>query len=564
MESVKSLVDSLGVKRLALMGATALALIVGLYFLSSRLDSADYGILFTDLPPEQAQGITEKLRGLGVPFKLSADGTTVMAPSAKVPELRIQLAGEQITGQIGYELLDKQDPLGTSSFLQNVNHLRAIEGELVRSIETLNAVERARVHLVMPERQLFEKEAHKATASITLRTRAPLTQAQVGAIRNLVAAAVPDLSPDHVSIIDQNGTQLARPGDDAMGTASAIEEQRVAIQNRLREQIETMLERVVGPGHVRAEVSAALSQDNVREESEVYDPDRQVVDQQTTVQRTNRQNDADGTSGAVTVANQLPENQGGQQGGQTSSSAADETSEQVNYANSRTRTTTIRDAGAIAKLTVSVVVDGVSVAGPDGKLAYTPRSAAEIAKLTRLVENAIGFDSERGDSVVVENLRFVQPTELDGIVQGGLPLGIQVSDLINLAQTFVIGLLGLLAFFLILRPMMKRSRLKAAAVAGDGTGLSLEGQEERLALAPPDRGHVIAELIDRAADGDDEAIRQIQAAREANAGRLSVETEIAVAQIEGKLKSTAVKKVAEVINRNPLESAAIIRQWMYS
>ncbi|WP_281277448.1 flagellar basal-body MS-ring/collar protein FliF [Hankyongella ginsenosidimutans] len=416
MESVKSLVDSLGVKRLALMGATALALIVGLYFLSSRLDSADYGILFTDLPPEQAQGITESCAASAYPSN-SRRTARRSWPSAKVPELRIQLAGEQITGQIGYELLDKQDPLGTSSFLQNVNHLRAIEGELVRSIETLNAVERARVHLVMPERQLFEKEAHKATASITLRTRAPLTQAQVGAIRNLVAAAVPDLSPDHVSIIDQNGTQLARPGDDAMGTASAIEEQRVAIQNRLREQIETMLERVVGPGHVRAEVSAALSQDNVREESEVYDPDRQVVDQQTTVQRTNRQNDADGTSGAVTVANQLPENQGGQQGGQTSSSAADETSEQVNYANSRTRTTTIRDAGAIAKLTVSVVVDGVSVAGPDGKLAYTPRSAAEIAKLTRLVENAIGFDSERGDSVVVENLRFVQPTELDGIVQ---------------------------------------------------------------------------------------------------------------------------------------------------
>lgn len=563
MDNVKTLVDSLGVKRLALMGATALALIIGLYFLSARLDSTDYGILFTDLPPEQAQSITEKLRGLGVPFKLSPDGTTVMAPSAKVPELRIQLAGEQITGQIGYELLDKQDPLGTSSFLQDVNHLRAIEGELVRSIEALNAVERARVHLVMPKRQLFEKEAHKATASITLRTRAPLTQAQVGAIRNLVAAAVPDLSPDHVSIVDQNGTQLARPGDDTMGMASAIEEQRIAIQNRLREQIETMLERVVGPGHVRAEVSAALSQDNVREESEVYDPDRQVVAQQTTVERTNRQNDSDATSGAVSVANQLPENQGGQPGGQSSTSAADETSEQINYSNTRTRTTTVRDAGAIAKLTVSVVVDGVSTPGSDGKVTYAPRSAAEIAKLTRLVENAIGFDGERGDSVVVENLRFVQPVEGDGLIADALPFGLQISDLLNLAQTLVIGLLGLLAFFLILKPMMKRAKPETPT-GSDGEGYALDGQDERLALAPPDRGQVIAALIDRASEGDDEAIRQIQAAREANAGRLSVETEIAVAQIEGKLKSTAVKKVAEVINRNPLESAAIVRQWMYS
>lgn len=567
MESLKNLIATLGAKRLAIMGGTAALLIAGLVFLSIRASRPEMGLLFTDLEPAQAQAITEKLRGMDVPFQVTADGAGVMAPVDKLPELRMSLAAEQMSGPIGYELLDQQDALGTTAFLQNVNHIRAVEGELSRSIASLSAVQRARVHLSIPQRALFEREQRQPSAAITLKTRTRLSSGQVNAIRDMVAAAVPDLQPGRISIVDQNGTLLARSGtDDANGLATTLEERRTGLEGRLRQDVETMLERIVGPGKVRVEVAAELDLESVRQESEVYDPDTQVVARSTTVESGQQSSDGQ-NGGAVGVANNLPEAEAeaqGAQAGPTSSSSSTETSEQVEYQNSRTRTTKMRNAGSIKRLTVAVMVDG-AYTGEGEKATYQPRSPEELAQFRRLVQNAIGFDEERGDSVVVENLRFAQTEDPFESEASFLPLGLQSDSMMRLAEIAIIGVLGLLGFFFIIRPMLKSLRTAAEApVAAAPQDPQLQAPEPRLALAAPEGGVAVPqELIDRAAAGDEEAIRLIQASRGRDLG-LHVETEIDVAQIEGRLKTSALKKVGDVIERNPNEAVAIIRQWMHS
>lgn len=562
LDSLKNLIATLGVKRLAIMGGTAVVLIAGLAFLSIRASRPDMGLLFTDLEPAQAQAISEKLRGMNVPFKVTPDGTGIMAPEDKLPELRMSLAAEQISGPIGYELLDKQDALGTTAFLQNVNHIRAIEGELARSIASLSAVQKARVHLSIPQRALFEREQRPPSAAITLKTRTRLNAGQVTAIRDLVAAAVPGLEPGRISIVDQNGTLLARSGtDDATGLITSLEERRTSIESRMREDVETMLERIVGVGKVRVEVAAELDLDTVQQESEVFDPDAQVVARSTTVESGQQSRDSD-TSGVVSVANNLPEAEAqNQASGATSTSSSTETSEQVEYLNSRTRTTTMRNAGAIKRLTVAVMVDGV-YSGEGENRTYQPRSPEELAQFRRLVQNAIGFNEERGDSVVVENLRFVQGDEElagDGSL---LPFDVEPDSVLRLAEIALIGVLGLLGYLFIVRPMLRNMRTAAEKVEPQLQTPQLDAPEQRLALAPPEGGiEVPQDLIERAAAGDEEAIRLLQSMRGKDIA-LPVETEIDVAQIEGRLKTSALKKVGDVIERNPNEAVAIIRQWM--
>ena len=191
------------------MGGVAIALLAALAAVAMGGGSSDrMGYLYTDLDPTAAQAITEKLRAQNVPFSLSGDGTAVLAPEDRLPELRMSMAGEQLGGAIGYEVLDTQQAFGVSSSREKMNETRAIEGELGRSIATLQSIVNARVHIVMPERALFAPEARKASASVTVKTRGKLAPGNVEAIRYLVASAVPELSPEAISIVDQTGCLL--------------------------------------------------------------------------------------------------------------------------------------------------------------------------------------------------------------------------------------------------------------------------------------------------------------------------------------------------------------------
>lgn len=549
MEQLRKFLGQMGTQRLLLMVAVAAFLVIALGFLALRGAGGPMTYLYTDLDPAGARTITEKLATDGVPYRLGADGTSVLVPSEKVAELRMAFAGEQLGGSVGYEILDREDAFGTSAAKAKMNRTRAIEGELSRSIESINAVRKARVHIVIPERALFAEERQPATASVTLATAGQLAGGQVEAIRYLVASAVPGLAPERISVVDQSGRLLARAGEGANSGSGALDERQAAVQTRLAEQIETMLGAIVGPGHVRAQIAAEIELDQMRQESEVFDPDAQVVAKTTTVEREDRNSEASSEGGFVSVANALPENAPSEQGRDTRSTSANETSEETQFANSSTRTTLVRNGGQLKRITASVMVDGSYSEGPGGAVQYRPRTQAELDRFTRLVENAIGFDEARGDSVIVENMRFATPEDSQATALG-VPLGIDRDALLPLARTVILGLLGIAALVLVLRAIGKKGGVAALPAA--------------LKPAAKIDAARMADLVDRAANGDEDAMIELRAMREKSGFQPAIDQEIDIAQVEGRLKGSALRKVGDVIAGRPNEATAIVRQWMYS
>ena len=524
------------------MAGAAILVLSLLLAVSWRGGEGPMAYLYTDLDASAAATIAERLTAEQVPYELSDAGRAVMVPANRVADLRMSLAGEQIGGTLGYEILDREDAFGTSAAKSKINRTRAIEGELAKSIETITTVSRARVHINLPERALFRADRQPASASVTLRTAGSLSPGQVDAIRALVSSAVPGLDPQAISIVDQSGALLARAGD-GVG-AGGLEMRQVAMENRLRSEIETMLGRVVGLGGVRARVAAELEQDELREESETYDPDLSVLSRETTVERAGEDSETSALGGPVSVSNTLEDSLDAEQ--EERVSRQDEVSEERVWANSAVRATRIRQSGALKRLSVSVVVDGTYNEGPDGTLQYSPRSQVELERLTLLVQNAIGYDAARGDSVVVENLRFAAAADLDPPV-AGLPLGLTRSDVLPIVRSAILGLIGLAALTLVLRSFKNADFRPLKTLP---------------ALAPESAEAKMRRLLERAAEGDEDALAELQAMRGEDPAQ--VEQEINLAQIQGRLKSTAVRKVGDVVDKNPRESSAIIRQWMYS
>jgi len=247
---------SLGAPRIAAMAAVTIALVAFFAFIMLRFTAPQMTPLFTD-----SAAIVKELERQAVPYELRNDGGIVMVPKDRVARLRMSLAGEGLPkgGSIGYEIFDKSDALGTTSFVQNINNLRALEGELARTIRGLDGVVAARVHLVLPERPLFSRDKVEPSASIVLKVHGTLEPQQVRAIRHMVASAVNGLKPQRVSIVDEAGRLLADgTGDDGQGEVS-IDERRSAFEKHLREQVDAIVTSVVGPGHGRTQVSADFS-----------------------------------------------------------------------------------------------------------------------------------------------------------------------------------------------------------------------------------------------------------------------------------------------------------------
>ena len=273
---------SLGVGRIIALGVVAAGLLGFFFYLTVRITTPPMSLLYSGLDASDSGAVVSQLEGMNVPYKLVGDGTSIMVPEDRVLRLRMSMAQKGLPsgGAVGYEIFDKGNSLGTTSFEQKINQLRALEGELARTIRSLNPIAAARVHLVLPQRELFSRDERKPSASITLRTRGTLSPSEVSAIQHLVASAVPDLKPNEISIIDQNSTLLAAgdgtPTGDA-ATTNQMADRRNAYEDKVKGEIEKLIGSVVGPGHVRAEVSADLNFDRSTVNAETYDPDSQVV-----------------------------------------------------------------------------------------------------------------------------------------------------------------------------------------------------------------------------------------------------------------------------------------------
>nr|WP_283815847.1 flagellar basal-body MS-ring/collar protein FliF [Bradyrhizobium lablabi] len=535
VQGLVAFLRGLGASRLMAMMAVSAALIGFFAFVIMRVTTPQMTTLFTDLSAEDSSGIVKDLERQAIPFELRNDGAVIMVPKDKVTRLRMKLAESNLPkgGGVGYEIFDKSDALGTTSFVQNINHLRALEGELARTIRAIDRIQAARVHLVLPERPLFAREIPEPSASIVVRVRGQLEPQQIRAIRHVVASAVNGLKPQRVSIVDEAGRLLAdgatTEADNAVG-----DERRAAFEKRMRKQVEDIVSSVVGQGRARVQLSADFDYNKITQTSDKFDPEGRVL--RSSQSREESSATAE-NNGQVTVNNELPGNQGGPNGvaARDQSKKSEETN---NYEISRTTKTEVTEAGRVNRISVAVLVDGSYAKNEKGEQVYQDRSKEQLDRIAALVRSAIGFDQKRGDQVEVVNLRFAEAPSVPPVVEptGFLAmLQFTKDDVMYGIELAVMMLLGLVVLFMVIRPLVKR--ILAAEV--------IPALNDAMSPA----------LADGSAHGGEGSGQALIPNSNANAL-------IDVAQVQGQVHAQAVHRVGELAERNPNETASIIRQWL--
>jgi flagellar M-ring protein FliF len=532
VQSLVAFLRGLGASRLMAMVAVTTALLGFFAFVIMRVTTPQMTTLFSDLSAEDSSGIIKDLERQAIPFELRNEGAVIMVPKDKVTRLRMKLAESNLPkgGGVGYEIFDKSDALGTTSFVQNINHLRALEGELARTIRAIDRIQAARVHLVLPERPLFSRETPEPSASIVLRVRGTLELQQIRAIRHVVASAVNGLKPQRVSIVDEAGRLLAdgsgKDSENAVG-----DERRTAFEKRMRNEVEAIVSSVVGQGRARVQLTADFDYNKVTQTSDKFDPEGRVL--RSTQTREESSLTAE-NNGQVTVNNELPGNQTS-----TTPTARDQSKkseETNNYEISRTTKTEVTEAGRVNRISVAVLVDGAYSKNEKGEMVYQDRSKEQLDRIATLVRSAIGFDQKRGDQVEVVNLRFAEAPAVPAVVEPTGLLGMlqfTKDDVMYVIELGVMMLLGLVVLFMVIRPLVKRiltaevipALAEPAPALTDGTAELGPGQ----ALIAGTSG--TAQLID-------------------------------VAQVQGQVHAQAVHRVGELAERNPNETASIVRQWL--
>ena len=547
---------------MAAMAAVTLALIGFFSFLMIQMTAPQMVPLFTDLSVDDSASIIKDLERQAITYQLKNDGTIIMVPKDKVARLRMKLAESGLPkgGGVGYEIFDKSDALGATSFVQNINHLRALEGELSRTIRSIERVQAARVHLVLPERPLFSREKVEASASIVLKVRGALEPQQVRAIRHLVATAVNGLKPERVSVIDESGKLLAdgaSPDNPLSGVSS--DERKLAYENRLRSEVEAIVSSVVGPGRARVQINADFDVNRITQTSDKFDPDGRVVRSS----QTREEQSAAGArgDGAVSVGNELP---GGNQGGGGGPAVGEQnkkTEEIVNYEISRTTKTEVIEAGRVNRVSAAVLVDGIYNKNDKGELAYQPRPKEEIDRIAALVRSAIGFDAKRGDQVEVVNLRFAETTPSPINEPTGWMSYLQFTkeDIIRGAELGVMVLLGLVVLLMVVRPLVRRiitpDGIQAMQVAPGAVATPSPEAMAAGGMGIPGVGGSITSTggPNVSIVGGDEAV--------AISNRTSAMIDIA--KVQGQVHAQSVQKVGELADKNPHEAVSIIRNWLH-
>ncbi len=514
------------------MAVTA-ALIGFFAFVIMRVTTPQLTTLFTDLSTEDSSGIIKELERQAIPFELRNEGAVIMVPKDKVTRLRMKLAegGMPKGGGVGYEIFDKSDALGTTSFVQNINHLRALEGELARTIRAIDRIQAARVHLVLPERPLFSRETPEPSASIVVRVRGALEPQQIRAIRHVVASAVNGLKPQRVSIVDEAGQLLADGA--ATDTESAVgDERRAAFEKRMRKQVEDIVSSVVGSGRARVQLSADFDYNKITQTSDKFDPEGRVLRSSQTREESSLTAD---NSGQVTVNNELPGNQN-RDNAPAARDQSKKSEETNNYEISRTTKTEVTEVGRVNRISVAVLVDGSYTKNEKGEMVYQERGKEQLDRIAALVRSAIGFDQKRGDQVEVVNLKFAEapaapplaePTGLLGMFQ------FTKDDVMYVIELCVMMLLSLVVLFMVIRPLVRRILASEVipALAHDEPAPALTDDSAGTGHSLIPGANATAQLID-------------------------------VAQVQGQVHAQSVHRVGELADRNPNETANIVRQWL--
>lgn len=514
-----------GIGRLAAIVGVSAGVAAVLFALVLHVGGQPEALLYANLDLKEAASISQALDQAGIKYDAKGDGSTIMVPRDKVAAARLMLASKSLptSGSVGYEIFDNTSALGQTDFVQNLNRQRALEGELARTIRSLDGVTFARVQLVLPKHELFEDDDAQPSASVVIGVegREPSTD-QVRALQNLVAGAVPNMKADRVTIVDQNARLLGGgDGDDAAGQAA--DDARAAIEDRIRRQVKELVEGVVGPGRARVQVTADLDMNQVTTQEEKYDPDSQVARSTQTVEAPSA--NVPGAPGARPST--------------ASTKNTPDSEETTNYEISKTMTTTVAAPGTVRRLSIAVAVDGVTTPGEHGKAdSYQPRSAEEMQHIEELVRSAVGYNAQRGDQVSVINVRFDDSVSADaGSSSSSQLFAFDKNDLMRIIELAILAVVSGLIIFFVMRPLLAttaggQSGFAGMRALGAGGGALAGGQTD---------GH----------------------SAEARSLGSEIEQRSDIAKIEGQVKGSSIKNVAEFVQRHPEESVSILRSWLH-
>lgn len=553
MEALFATLRGLGPARLIAIAAVLAAVTGFMVVTISRVTAPEMALLYGNLDVSEGAQIVSRLEEMDIPVELKGGGTQIYAPKDQVARLRMHMAeaGLPSGGSIGYEIFDKADILGSTNFVQDVNLLRALEGELSRTIRSIQNVAAARVHVVLPKRELFSRDKQLPTASVVLKMRGnnKLTTSQVQAIQNLVAFSVPGLLPEQISIVDDKGNLLARgEGKDPSslnGLPPGVEEARLAYEANVSRMVESLLEKSLGAGKVRAEVAVEMDLQRLTEQSEIYDPDGQVI--RSSQSSSDVESSQNASNSATTAENNLPPvaepDQG--KGGRSEGKKAEET---VNYEISKTVKTQIKELGGIKRISVAVLVDGSYKTDGENKEVYEPRSSEELKQITKLVKAAVGFKNDRGDTIEVVNLQFSENREILDFADNMI-MGMERREFIDFMQIGIFALVILSVFFFVIKPLMRRAIDLRAPIQATATpeGAALGGESGVGSGTPTTAAASLGLDSTMESAGENRADEQVEAPHE---------------QIVGKMKVITLKQIEALIEEHPEEAVMLLRTWM--
>lgn len=540
VEVITQTFRNLGPVRMATIAAVMLGVIGFFLYLVSRTSGDNMSLLYNQLEMSDSTEIVQKLETMGVPLELRNNGTQIFVPTNRVAQLRMMLAQEGLpnSGGIGYEIFDRDEGLGVSVVMMDIKRLRALEGELAKSIRSIKGIQAARVHLVLPKRELFSRERTEPSASVIvkLKGKGTLGNPQIQSIQYLVSSAVPRLNTNKVAVVDDKGNLLARlkDSDDPLANLSTQQEIKLAQEKRLATTIETLLEKSVGYGKVRAEINVDMDFDRITTNSEEYNPEGQVARSTTTAQEdaaSTEKSLEDSVSVDAVVPDQGPSKENSQK---LLSSDTKRNEETVNYEISRTVKTHVRESGVVERISVAVLIDGNYTTDAQGNNTYAPRTQEELDKLSTLVKSAIGYREERGDSVEVINMQFA-PVDVETAIEEESFLSSPVA--IKALELIILAVVGLLILLMVVRPLL----MKMLDTQSMGQGeLDFDEGQDLLGMRP---NNTLAKPA-QADSADDE--------------------EIDLDHIQGGIKASVVKKVSETIDSNPEQAVNLLRSWMQS
>lgn len=444
-------------KRLSILAASVVV-VAAVVVITFMVSGKDYVPLLTNVPSDQISMIVEKLNQKNIPFQLRDDGKTVAIPKELLHSTQMTLmseVGSNKIGSVGLEIFEKQD-FGTNSYAQKINYQRALQGELMRAINTLTAVRQSKVLLALPNKKTFLEEGGQATASVVveLHPGKSLGPDQIRGIRFLVANAVEGLDADRVSVVDDRGKMLSKAGDVATGGSSEIMELKHKVESDLEERIEAILSKVVGQAKVVARVEASLNHKVVQAVEESVDPEKTAI--------RSLQSEEESLDGARTNPAGVPGSRSNLPGAEDSGQVGfkQDVKKEIkttNYEVPKTVRNVKEAAGGLEKISVAVLVDGnlTNTTKEDGTIEskWAPRTPEELQKYENLVKSAIGFNAARGDSVKIENIQFIAEdfSEADRLLTS-----LERKKLVHaLFKWALLGFSLALFFFIVVRPFMQ-------------------------------------------------------------------------------------------------------------